>query len=224
MIPREALRRFKVVTFACYGTLIDREAGILSALKASLPGQAGVDILERFASLETEAEKPPHLPYRQVLKRVQTGLGLAESPELLANSIARWKPFPDTVAALKVLKKRFKLAVITNIDDDLFEGSQAQLGVEFDWVVTAQQVGAYKPSSQNFIYAVRKMGVPFNQVLHVAQSLYRDVAPARELSLTTAWVNRRKWLKGGGATPASGANPDLEVPDLKSLADLLASA
>ena len=224
MIPREALRRFEVVTFDCYGTLIDWEAGILSAIRAALPGRAGVEILERFAALETEAEKGPYLPYRQVLKRVQVGLGLTESPELLAESIARWKPFPDTVAALKVLKKRFKLAVITNIDDDLFEGSRAQLGVEFDWVVTAQEVGAYKPSPQNFIYAVRKMGVPCNRVLHAAQSLYHDVAPARELGLSTAWVNRRKWLKGGGATPASGAKPDLEVPDLKSLADLLASA
>jgi 2-haloacid dehalogenase len=122
------------------------------------------------------------------------------------------------VEALKYLKERYKLAVISNIDDDLFAHSARHLGVPFDWVITAEQVESYKPSLNNFEKAIEIIGAPRGEILHVAQSLYHDIAPAKELGLANVWVNRRHNLKGYGATYPADAVPDLEVPDLATLA------
>ena len=118
------------------------------------------------------------------------------------------------------MKQRYRLAVISNTDDDLFAQTARALEVPFDFVITAEQVGAYKPSTKNFTYALDKVGVAKERWLHVAQSRFHDVAPARSLGLATVWVNRRSGKPGHGATAASDATPDLEVPNLKSLADL----
>ena len=131
-----------------------------------------------------------------------------------------WKPFPDTVAALKKLKSRYKLAIISNTDDDLFADTARLLEVSFDWVITAQQAGSYKPSHHNFKLALERIALPPEQVLHVAQSIYHDIVPARELGLATVWVNRRAGKHGEGATKAAQGQPDLEVPDLKTLAEM----
>jgi 2-haloacid dehalogenase len=137
--------------------------------------------------------------------------------ECLVRTLPDWPPFSDTVEALKVLKQRFKLGVISNIDDDLFAETAKRLEVEFDWVITAQQIKTYKPSLNNFKVALQKIGVPSEKILHVAQSLYHDIAPAKTLGLAAVWVNRRKGKQGFGATPAAKADPDLEVADLKEL-------
>ena len=130
------------------------------------------------------------------------------------------KMFPDTVAALARLKTRYQLGVISNVDDDLFAGSARQLGVDFDWVVTAQQVRSYKPSTNNFERALERIGRPRSEILHCAQSLFHDVGPANGMGLATVWVDRRAGKSGTGATPPSSAKPDLTVPDLATLARL----
>jgi 2-haloacid dehalogenase len=224
--------RFKVVTFDCYGTLIDWEGGILGAVEPLLSSH-GIhlpegDILERYARYESEAEEGDFRPYREVLRSVMDSFGGAlgiqltpEERDRLATSLPDWPPFPDTVPSLQALRRRFRLAVVSNVDDDLFAGTARHLEVDFAYLVTAQQVGSYKPSPNNFHEAVSRIGEPVEAILHVAQSLHHDVAPARELGLTTVWVNRRMGKGGGGATPPSDATPDLTVPDLATLVSLV---
>jgi 2-haloacid dehalogenase len=226
-----ALDSYEILSFDCYGTLIDWESGILSALAPLLcrHGQSVPDenLLKAFGELESAAEQPPYRPYSVVLREVVEGLGRrfgftpnAEERASLAGSLAGWPPFPDTRGALGALKSKYRLAIISNIDDELFAGTRQALGIEFDWIVTARQVGSYKPSLENFRQALARFGAPKEKVLHVAQSLFHDIVPAGSLGLSTVWVNRRLGRSGTGATPAAMARPDLEVPDLKSLAEL----
>jgi 2-haloacid dehalogenase len=224
--------RIDVVSFDCYGTLIDWEAGILEAL-APLRAEGGVratddELLEHYARLETVLQSGDHVSYKEVLRGVARGFARRFSipeahfdAEALAASLPRWRPFHDTVDSLRRLQQRYRLAIISNTDDDLFAHTARALEVSFDFVVTAEQVGAYKPSPRNFTYALDKAGVPKERWLHVAQSRFHDVAPARALGLATVWVNRRGDKPGHGATTASDAAPDLEVPNLKALADLV---
>lgn len=223
--------RFTYLTFDCYGTLIDWERGILAALRPVLDRHANAlpdeQVLERYAALESAAERGPYRPYRDVLAAVMDGfgawLGFAPSPEertALAASVADWPPFPDTVAALQSLARRFRLVILSNIDDDLFTGSAKQLAVEFAAVITAQQVGSYKPDPRNFRVLLERLDTTPDRVLHVAQSLFHDIVPANAHGLTTVWVNRRHDRPGAGATPPAMARPALEVPDLRTLAQL----
>ncbi|HLK59762.1 MAG TPA: haloacid dehalogenase type II [Chthonomonadaceae bacterium] len=221
---------FKVLTFDCYGTLVDWETGILAALRPLFArrriGIPDEDILAGYAIMERNMESAPFfMPYRQVLQKVmkQFGKAMHFSPteaetNALVDSFAEWKPFPDTVAALQALKTRYKLVIISNVDDDLFAITAQYLQVPFDEVITAQQVGSYKPSHRNFETAFSRIGLPREQILHVAQSLHHDIAPARELGLANVWVTRRKGKTASGATDADAIQPDLEVPDLQSLA------
>ncbi|MBI4337247.1 MAG: haloacid dehalogenase type II [Chloroflexi bacterium] len=224
--------QYQVLSFDCYGTLIDWETGISQALRPVLAAHGrrmGDDeLLELYAQLESEAESGEYTMYREVLRRVVAGLGqqlgFVPTPterDCLTSTLRDWPPFPDTVAALQALKRRSRLAVISNVDDDLFTLTQKRLGVEFEWVITAEQARSYKPDRRNFQLALERIGLPPNRVLHVAQSLYHDVAPAQALGLATVWVNRRKGKKGAGATPAATARPNLEVPDLKTLVSMV---
>jgi 2-haloacid dehalogenase len=222
---------FDVLTFDCYGTLIDWEAGLLAAMRPILD-RHGVtagdeDLLERFARHEAGLEDGPYLRYREVLARALVGvgaeLGVTPTPEERAafgGSVVDWPPFPDSAAALARLKPRYALVVITNCDDDLFAASNRRLGVTFDHVITAQQAGSYKPSHRNFELAFERMRTSRERVLHVAQSLFHDHVPAKALGLSTVWVNRRHDRPGSGATPPAEAVPDLEVPDMATLAGL----
>lgn len=224
--------RFRVLTFDCYGTLIDWETGILGAMKpllnahgAELPDDG---VLERYARYESESEDGPFRPYREILGSVvarfadELGFVLGEGErDTLAESLGAWPPFPDTGPALQALKSRYRLAVVSNIDDELFARTARHLPVELDHLITAQQAGSYKPSLRNFQVALERVGEPRERVLHVAQSLYHDIAPAREIGLTTVWVNRRMEKGGGGATPATDATPDLTVPDLATLVAMM---
>jgi 2-haloacid dehalogenase len=221
---------FEVVTFDCYGTLIDWESGLLKALSPILATR-GIDIanetlLELYGALETAEESSAYIIYKDVLKNVLRKMGsqLGFTPaqnelESFSLSVKDWLPFPDTVPALQKLKKRFKLAIISNIDDDLFAASARRLKVDFDWVITAQQVKSYKPSVNNFHSALAIIALPENKILHAAQSLYHDVAPAKSLGLSTVWIHRRVGKEGFGATPQSDATPDLTFADLQSFAD-----
>jgi len=223
-------RRFRVLTFDCYGTLIDWESGILGALRPLLAAHgtslADDNLLELYGELEAKAEAGEYQSYRKVLEAVARGTGRRLGFEIsgqeassLPESLKDWQPFPDTVAALRKLKSRFQLAIVSNTDDDLFAHTARLLEVPFDWVITAQQAGSYKPSHNNFKLALERIALPPDEVLHCAQSIYHDVIPARALGLATVWVNRRG-AKGGGATKAAQGRPDLVVPDLKSLAEM----
>jgi 2-haloacid dehalogenase len=231
--------QFEVVSFDCYGTLIDWESGILPVLKQLLSNReidfSDEGTLEMFAEFESELEKDKgeYIKYREILQEIVRKIGKKFSFEpteaesateinCLVESIKNWQPFPDTVAALRALKQKYKLAVISNIDDDLFVGTAKHLKVEFDWVITAEQVRSYKPSTRNFEMAIEKMGIPPSKLLHVAQSLYHDIVPASYMGISTVWVNRRYDRTGFGATLPASAQPDLEVPDLTTLVEAIA--
>lgn len=219
---------FDVLTFDCYGTLIDWETGLWKALQPIIathhtdlsPDRA----LEMYGELETEAERGEYHEYKTVLQMVLKGLGarlgfVPTTNELhqFARSVQDWPAFPDSSQALQALKKKYKLAIISNIDDDLFAYSAQRLQVKFDWIITAQQARSYKPSPNNFRLAFERIGLPHSRILHVAQSLFHDIAPAKALGLSTVWVNRRHDKEGSGATPPAQAQPDLEIPDLQTL-------
>ena len=223
--------RFDVLTFDCYGTLIDWEAGILAALRAALDAHGVTagddDLLGRYAVHEAEIEHGPYFRYREVLARgmaaVCRELGVEPGADEIAafgGSVADWPAFPDSADALARLHRRFKLAVITNCDDDLFATSNRRLGDVFDFVVTAQQAGSYKPSHRSFEIAFERIDRPRGRILHVAQSLFHDHVPAKQLGLTSVWVDRRHDRPGSGATPPAEAAPDLTVPDMDTLATL----
>ncbi|MCZ6508461.1 MAG: haloacid dehalogenase type II [Acidobacteria bacterium] len=226
------LNPVRVLTVDCYGTLIDWEMGIAEAVTRLLDAHAIVAerdaILELHARFESAAQRGSFKPYREVLAEVVDRFGehygfepSATEREALAGSIAAWPAFADTVAALGRLAEHYKLAILSNIDDDLIAPSTRRLEVDFEWVVTAQQVGSYKPAPGHFEAALERFGVAREQILHVAQSLYHDIGVARELGFATVWVNRRRDQAGEGATPPAQVVPDLEVPDLASLAALV---
>lgn len=221
----------EVLSFDCYGTLVDWEAGILAGLHGVL-GSRGVDaddedLLARYARHEAAIEAGPYLRYREVVARALRGvcaeLAVAATDDEAAafgGSVGEWPPFADASAALALLAGRFRLAVVTNCDDDLFAATNRRLGVTFDWVITAQQVGAYKPSRRGFEVALERIAVPRARILHVAQSLFHDHAPAKRLGLATAWIDRRRGRPGTGATPPAVAVPDLAVPDMAAFVRL----
>ncbi len=219
-------RSFDALTFDCYGTLIDWETGILQALRPHARGVADDALLEAFARHEAALERGPYLRYAEVLAGCLRGLGkdfgfapTAEEQAAFGRSVTDWPAFADSAEALARLKRRFRLGVITNCDDDLFAASNAKLGVEFDWVVTAQQAGSYKPDEANFHLAFERIGLPRERILHVAQSLFHDHVPARGLGLTSVWIDRRHDRPGSGATPAAkGAEPLATFPDMASFA------
>jgi 2-haloacid dehalogenase len=183
------------------------------------------ELLEAYALIEAKLERGPYLPYRTILEEAVRQFGLrynflptAHQVRALPESMRQWQPFPDTVEALRKLGRHFCLAVISNVDDDLFAYSAPKLGALFAAVVTAQQVKSYKPDRRNFEFALERLGVGREHVLHVAQSLFHDIAPASALGMASVWVNRRKGKPGFGATPPSQVIPDREVPDLATLA------
>ena len=224
--------QFEYISFDCYGTLIDWESGILGYLRPLLERKnrqvTDGKILDLYSEFEPRNQQI-YKPYREVLAGVVRDFASQFNFEVsfeesagLAESIRDWKPFPDTVPALQQLKSRYKLAVLSNIDDDLFALTAPKLGVELDLVVTAQQVQSYKPSLRNFETLLQRLPVEKSRLLHAAESLYHDVVPAQSLGIKTAWVNRRQG-KPSAATKLVAAEPDIEVPTVGALAARLAS-
>jgi 2-haloacid dehalogenase len=226
---------FEALTFDCYGTLIDWEAGILAGLRPMLAPHGirrpDEELLEAYAGLEAAAEAGPYQRYREIVAGGMRGLASrygveADESEVaaFADSVGDWPPFADSVAALTSLHVRFRLGVITNCDDDLFARSATRLETRFDWVVTAQAVGGYKPDARNFEVAIERIGLPRERILHVAQSLFHDHVTARRLGLATVWIDRRRGRAGFGATPPADATPDATFPDMASFAAAAAAA
>lgn len=222
--------QFECLTFDCYGTLIDWETGILAALKPLLANHHrqldDEKLLEMYGAAESQFEAGPYISYRHVLQRCAQRIAARLSFPLyegeidaLPNSMPNWPAFSDTVEALRRLKSRYKLAIISNTDDDLFAETAKTLQVPFDFVITAQQVESYKPSHNNFERAIERIGVPKEKILHCAQSIYHDIVPAKQLGVANAWVNRRAGKRGAGATKAAEEHPDFTVASLKELAD-----
>jgi 2-haloacid dehalogenase len=223
--------RFEILTFDCYGTLIDWETGILRALRPILAAHKktidDASLLKLYGDFEQLAEQGQFHSYHEVLqsvvRRFGAELGFTPTPEQirsLPESLATWKPWPDTVAALRQLKSRFRLAIISNVDDDLFAATRPQLEVDFDQVITAQQAKAYKPSLKMFELALSRINAPAHRVLHVGQSIYHDVIPAQSLGLATVWVNRPSARPGIGAVKSADAKPDVTVTTLAELAEI----
>ena len=219
---------FDVLTFDCYGTLIDWESGLVAAARFQLgdavEGHSDEDLIAAFAAVEHEAEVP-YKTYREVLALSLRGmgarLGFAVSDVQAAGfgaSVGQWPAFPDSAEALQRLQGRFKLAVITNCDDDLFAQSERRLGVAFDYVITAQQAGSYKPDEANFLLAFERIDEPRDRILHVAQSLFHDHVPAKALGMTSVWIDRRQG-RGGGASIDVEAHPDAAFPSMAAFAD-----
>ncbi|CAG1009177.1 2-haloacid dehalogenase [Phycisphaerales bacterium] len=220
----------QAITFDCYGTLIDWEAGILKAIRPILAvhGHAPPDaeIVSTYAQFEAEEERE-YKPYRDVLGGVMNlfaakyGFSIEDRErERLASSIARWEPFPDTVRALRRLSERFRLVICSNIDDDLFAATHEKLATEFEWVVTAEYCRSYKPDPRHFRVALALLGLRPDEVLHAAQSRYHDIAPAVRMGFRAAWVNRDSVCENAGVTPCtpSGSEADLTVSSLAELA------
>ena len=221
-------RSFDVVTFDCYGTLIDWESGIGAWFEQAAARDglalARPEVLAAYAKIEPAVEAESFRPYREVL--AQTALRIAKhfdwalTPERargLADSLPSWKPFPDTNPALeRLLAAGWRLGILSNVDDDLLAGTLRHLTVPFELLVTAQQVRSYKPASGHFETARRRIGE--SRWLHAARSHFHDVVPCRALGIPVAWVNR------SGEPEHADARPDLEVRTLAGLADALGAA
>jgi 2-haloacid dehalogenase len=224
---------FDVLTFDCYGTLIDWEAGLLAGLREALPGASGVNddvLLEAYAAHEAEAERPPYRTYREVLatglRGVAGDLGLEVGGETVAwfsESVRDWPAFGDSAEALRRLHESYRLGVITNCDTDLFTASSVRLATEFDWVITAEMARSYKPALAGFELAFETIDVPRERILHVAQSLFHDHVPAKQLGLTSVWIDRRRDRPGAGATPPAAASPDASYPSMQAFADAVSA-
>jgi len=230
------LTDFDALSFDCYGTLIDWEAGIAAVL-GPWARSRGLDsgdeaLLTAYSGHEARAEaEHPADPYPLILARSLRDLGRElgarvtdQDAQRLAGSVPDWPPFPDSRAALAVLAERYRLIILSNVDNESFAASNRRLGVRFTSVLTAQDIGSYKPSPRNFaalLAEAGRLGIPPARLLHVAQSLFHDHVPARQAGLATVWINRRHDRPGWGATPAPGAGviPDAEFPSLRAFAD-----
>lgn len=231
MLVSMDFKGIRLITFDCYGTLIDWESGILRSLRPLFSNTSDDQLLKLYSEIEPEIQTASYLPYRTVLRQVVERIGQrldrvvsAAEAEAFAESLKQWQPFPDTVSALHSLAQRYKLGIISNIDDDLFAATNKLLDTSFDLIVTAQQVKSYKPSLSNFYEAIRRAGqagIKKEEILHAAESRHHDIAPANMLGLKNVWVNRRFGKEGGGATRTADAKPGLEVHSLAELAERL---
>ena len=235
------LADFDALSFDCYGTLIDWEAGIVAVL-APWARAHDLDIdddalLAAYAAHETQAEAElPSALYPDIVGSSFRALGeelgafvSQHDAQRLAVSVPDWPAFDDSHDALVALGQKHPLIVLSNVDRASFAGSNRRLGVQFDKVLTAQDVGSYKPSPRNFdalLQAAQAMGVGEGRLLHVAQSLFHDHLPAKAAGLSTVWINRRHGRVGWGATPppAGDVSPDWEFPSMAAFAQAVSEA
>ena len=230
------LTDFKALTFDCYGTLIDWESGIYNAMGPLLALCESPPARERalvaFAERESAQQAAtPDLPYPALLALVHAQLAkdwdlpaTAELHRRFGASVPDWPAFPDSAEALRALKQHFKLVILSNVDNLSFAGSNRRLGVTFDAIYTAQDIGAYKPNPRNFSYLIEHLrddfGVGRDEILHTAQSLFHDHEPAQRAGLARAWIDRRRDVEGWGATMPPGERPTVDF-HFGSMAELV---
>jgi 2-haloacid dehalogenase len=229
------LSDFKALTFDCYGTLVDWESGLWNALQPLLSaGRLEIgreEALDLFGRLETEQEKDtPSLRYSTLLAVVHARMAKswsvhahADLHDRFGGSVPDWPAFPDSVQALAYLKRHFRLVILSNVDRTSFAASNKKLGVAFDAVYTAEDVGAYKPDPRNFNFMLEHLesdlGIRKSEILHTAQSLHHDHVPAERAGLARAWIDRRFGQGGSGATVMPPKPPRVDF-HFKSLAEL----
>jgi 2-haloalkanoic acid dehalogenase type II len=203
----------RFATFDCYGTLIDWNGGIRGELARVFGEERADALLHRYHELEPELEADGKRSYREVLTEAMRRLGApAEEEDALARSLPDWRPFPEVQAALGEARERgWKLAILSNTDRDFIDASQKQIGVPFELAIVASEIGSYKPALGHWQAFEREVGRPPD--VHVAASLFHDVAPANELGLRSVWINRLD------ETP--GPQPTRELPDLARLPETL---
>ena len=228
--------RFEAMSFDCYGTLIDWETGIANALRpwADRNGVAVENeaLIAAFGRHETHAEdEMPGALYPiilgETLRRVGTDLGAAVTEAdatLFGRSVKDWPAFPDTAEALQRLASRFKLIILSNIDRASFAASNPRLGVTFDAIITAEDVGSYKPMPAHFnrlFEEIAHLGVARDRLVHVAESLFHDHQPAAALGLPSVWIHRRHGKGGSGATatPSGEVSPTWTFTSMAEFAD-----
>jgi 2-haloacid dehalogenase len=215
----------RAISFDCYGTLVDWQAGLLAAASCVLTRlhleMEPAALFTAFATGERREERPPYRPYREVLRSVAAelfGPGATESDrDALWRSIGAWPVFSDTPGSLAKLKGRYALAVASNIDDDLFALTAPKLGVALDALVTAERVRSYKPGEAHFRELCAQLGLEPREILHVAESRYHDIEPASRMGFSTAWVDRGDG--GASASGPGGGRPDVRVSSLAQLVD-----
>jgi 2-haloacid dehalogenase len=221
-------RDIKVISFDCYGTLVDWKRAVVDILGAVTRKYSLVvepeELFRLFTGADRECIQKGYRTYREILAdltgRIAEKLNInlyGEDRNCLADGFDTWEVFDDTVGSLQELKKHFRLCVISNVDNDLFAITARKLGVELDYLVTAQQARSYKPAHNNFRLALEAFGIPREQVLHAAQSIYHDIVPANQLGILNAWVNRYR----DPLPEKEGEQPDLVVPDLAHLVQAL---
>ncbi len=236
------LSDFDVLTFDCYGTLIDWETGMWDAYQELLMANRRTDI-DRSTMLRAHAKHEsllqaaqPRTLYPEILaethRRVAAGFGLETQAGLdgaFGGSVPNWPAFHDTADALRRLQRHFKLVILSNVDRTSFAGSNRKLGVDFDAVYTAEEIGSYKPASHNFEYLLTHLADEFAiesaRILHTAQSLFHDHVPASEIGLATAWIDRQH-LSDGGDWGATALVPERPQTDFLyfTLAEMAAAA
>ncbi len=207
------LSDFNTLSFDCYGTLIDWETGLLEALRplADRSGATPEQILDAYGPIELAVEEEySGLHYSELLEKVYERLAerfgvsaATEDARAFGQSVGDWPAFLDSAEALEYLKGHFKLIILSNVDRASFTGSNRRLGVEFDEILTAEEIGSYKPSLRNFEYLLDRLnqrGIAKGDLLHVAQSLFHDHVPANRMGIASAWIDRRHDKQGGGAT------------------------
>ena len=216
------LRDFSVLTFDCYGTLIDWESGMVENLEPLTRQAARAltrdQILEAHARHESgQQRQTPHLAYPRLLavvyRRLAEEWGVhADWEDCLAygRSVGAWPAFPDSADALAYLKRHYRLVILSNVDNDSFAGSNRRLGVDFDAIYTAEDIGSYKPAERNFRYMLDRLGelgIEKGEILHTAESLFHDHVPANAAGLASCWIHRRHAEAGFGATMHPGETP-----------------
>ena len=233
-MPR--LSDFRVLTFDCYGTLIDWETGICAAVGPWLERQGASATRDQLLAAFAAAEAPqqaatPDLRYPELLARVHGAIAKhfgvapdAAAAQAFGGSVQDWPAFPDSAEALAYLKRHYRLVILSNVDRASFAPSARRLGVEFDAVYTAEEIGSYKPDVRNFQYMLARLaeqGIASEQILHTAQSLYHDHIPAKRLGLSTCWIHRRAGQAGHGATrpPEVDVTADFRFATLGEMAD-----
>jgi 2-haloalkanoic acid dehalogenase type II len=238
------LSDFSALTFDCYGTLIDWESGIWDALQPLIQASGRDEItrgeaLEAFAEVESGQEAAtPGMLYPEILIRVHASFaerfGLETSAEMdraFGGSLPHWPAFPDTADALRILKTHYKLVILSNVNREGFAASARKLGVAFDAVYTAEDVGSYKPDPRNFTYMLERLadehGLAPGDILHTAQSLFHDHVPAKAAGLARAWIDRQGLSEGGrwGATARVAERPEVDFlfPTMAAMAETVAA-
>jgi len=232
-------RRTRALTFDCYGTLIDWETGILAVLRpwarANGVEATDADLIGAYNAAEAAVQmENPKALYTTVLRstmdRIASAWNIpssASARDALANSVGNWPAFADTRAALIELRRHYKLVVVSNVDHASFARTSPLLGVGLDGLVTAEDVGAYKPDVRMLragLELVRRWGIAPDQVVHVAQSVYHDITPARQIGLATVWIDRQRQCEAGPARQAIDPLPDVHVHSLQELALIVEKA